>query len=43
MHEFCCLLNRLLPTRFPSMFRHVLLQGLYRVRGNMFMPLHKVG
>jgi hypothetical protein len=32
-----------LPTRFPSMFRRVLLQDLYRVRGNMFGPLHKVG
>jgi hypothetical protein len=42
-HEFCCLLNRLLPTRFASMFWRLLLQGLYRVRGKMFVPLHKVG
>ena len=25
------------------MFRRILLQGLYRVRGNMFVPLHTVG
>jgi hypothetical protein len=35
-------LNRLLPTRFPSMVRRVLLRGLYRVYGNMFVPRHKV-
>jgi hypothetical protein len=34
---------RLLPARFPFMFRRVLLQDLYRVRGNMFGPLLKVG
>jgi hypothetical protein len=43
IHEFCCLLNRLLPPRFPSMFRRLLLQGLYRVRGKMVVPLHQVG
>jgi hypothetical protein len=25
------------------MFRHLLQDSLYRVRGNMFVPLHKVG
>ena len=34
---------RLLLTRFPLMFRHLLLQGLYRVRGKVFGPLRKVG
>jgi hypothetical protein len=43
IQEFSCLLNRLLPTRFPSMFRRLRLQGRYRVRGNMFEPPHKVG
>lgn len=43
IHEFCCFLKRLLPTRFPSMYRRMLLQGLSRVHGNMFVPLHKVG
>jgi hypothetical protein len=36
-------ISRLLPARFPLMFRRVLLQDLYRVRGKMFGPLHKVG
>jgi hypothetical protein len=43
IHEFCCLLNRLLPTLFASMLRRLLLQGRYRVRRKMFVPLHKVG
>jgi hypothetical protein len=43
IHEFCCLLKRLLPTCFRSMDRRVLLQGFSRVHGNMFVPLHKVG
>jgi hypothetical protein len=43
IHEFCCLLNGLLSARFVSMFRRLLQEGLYRVRGNMFVPLHKVG
>jgi hypothetical protein len=32
-----------LPARFPFMFRRVLLQDLYRVRGKMSGPLHTVG
>jgi hypothetical protein len=43
IHEFCCLLNKLLSAHFVSMFRRLLQEGLYRVRGNMFVPLHKVG
>jgi hypothetical protein len=33
---------RLLPTRFPLIFRRVLLEDLYRVRGKTFGPPHKV-
>jgi hypothetical protein len=34
---------RLLPVRFTLMFRRLLLQHLYRVRGKIFGPPHKVG
>ena len=34
---------KLLPTRFPLMFRRLLLQDLYQVGGKVFRPLHKVG
>src|SRR5262249_11976963 len=36
-------LSKLLSTRFAFMFRRVLLQDLYRVRGHMFGRLQQVG